>query len=222
MFRIFSVLFLLICSCIVFSAAAESEQPEKKNFYAAEISDSLFERIKGKSFKENCTVPRSELRYIHILHKDLNGRTKSGEIICSRLIADDLLDIFKKLYEAGYPVESVRLVDDFNADDEVSMRVNNSSCFNFRFMTDKKKLSNHSLGLAVDINPLYNPYVKTVNGKTLVCPSTAVSFTDRTKIFPYKIEENDLCCRLFAEHGFTWGGSWTSLKDYQHFEKNFD
>lgn len=212
-------LFLLAAAFAVFFVPAEAEDG---SFYVSEIKDSIFERIKGKSFKENCTVPRSDLRYIHVLHVDLNGRTKSGEMICSRLIADDLLDIFKKLYEAGYPIESMRLVDDFNADDEVSMRMNNSSCFNFRFMTDKKKLSKHSLGLAVDINPLYNPYVKTVNEKRIVYPATAVPYTDRAKNYPYKINENDLCCRLFEEHGFTWGGLWTSLKDYQHFERDFE
>ena len=33
------------------------------------------------------------------------------------------------------------------------------------------------------------------------------------------IDRNDLCYRLFVKHGFTWGGSWRSLKDYQHFER---
>ena len=108
----------------------------------------------------------------------------------------------------------MRLVDDYDADDEMSMRDNNSSCFNFRFITHSTKISKHGLGLAVDVNTLYNPYVKGEH----VEPSTAKEYTDRSKNFPYKIERGDLCFRLFAEHGFEWGGDWKSLKDYQHFE----
>jgi len=112
-----------------------------------------------------------------------------------------LLDIFQKLYEANYPIEKIRLVDEYDADDELSMRDNNSSCFNFRFISHTKKVSKHGLGLAMDINTLYNPYIKVVDGKRILEPATAEAYIDRTKNFPYKIDENDLCCRLFIEHG---------------------
>ena len=94
------------------------------------------------------------MRYLHVLHKDLNGKTHEGEIICNVYIAADLLDIFQKLYAANYPIEKIRLVDEYDADDERSMRDNNSSCFNFRFISHTTKVSKHGLGLAVDINTL--------------------------------------------------------------------
>ncbi|MBQ7154303.1 MAG: M15 family metallopeptidase [Synergistaceae bacterium] len=207
---------VLLC-CIVLSAGAAFAE-EKEGFSVSEITPEIFARIKGKSYKDNCTVPLSELRYIHVLHKDIDGQTHEGEIICNTYIAYDVLDIFMKLYEAGYPIEKVRLVDEYDADDETSMRDNNSSSFNFRFISHTTKVSKHGRGLAVDINTLYNPYVKEVNGKLNIEPATAGEYTDRTKEFPYKIDTEDLCYKLFTEHGFEWGGNWKTVKDYQHFE----
>ena len=191
---------------------------EQNDFYAMKINDEIFSRIKGKSYKDNCPLPLDELRYLHVLHKDLDGKTHEGELICNAYIADDLLAIFKELFNANYPIEKIRLVDEYNADDETSMRDNNSSCFNFRFISHTTKISKHGLGLAVDINTLYNPYTKVVDGKRILEPATAGEYVDRTKNFPYKIDENDFCYKLFIKHGFEWGGSWKSAKDYQHFE----
>ncbi|MBQ9488289.1 MAG: M15 family metallopeptidase [Selenomonadaceae bacterium] len=202
-------------------SAAEKEIYEK-GFFVTKIDDKIFARIKGKSFKDNCTLPVEDLRYLHVLHKDLQGNTHEGEIICNAYIAYDLIDIFQKLYLANYPIEKIKLVDEYNADDELSMRDNNSSCFNFRFISHTKRISKHGLGLAVDINTLYNPFVKYSDGKRILEPATAEKYLDREKDFPYKITENDLCYKLFIEHGFEWGGNWKSLKDYQHFEISSD
>ncbi len=190
----------------------------EKNFFISEIDEKIFSRIKDKSYKKNCTLPIKDLRYLKVLHKNLNGEICEGEIICNVHIAENLLDIFQKLYEKNYPIEKIRLVDEYNADDELSMRDNNSSCFNFRLVARKKIISKHAAGLAVDINPLYNPYITTVDGRQNVEPANAESYVDREKNFPYKITEQDFCYKIFAEHGFEWGGSWTHCKDYQHFE----
>lgn len=190
----------------------------EKGFYIAEISDEIFEKMKGKSYKENCIVPVSDLRYVHVCHKDIGGNALEGEIVCHKVIAEDVLEIFKGLYKAGYPVEKVRLIDEYNAEDELSMRDNNSSSFNFRYISYSTDLSKHALGLAVDINTLYNPYTKFVNGKRTIEPATAEPYLDRKAEFPYKIKPDDLCCKLFKNHGFEWGGDWEGKKDYQHFE----
>lgn len=192
---------------------------EQDAFYVSEIPDDVFERMQGKSYKADCRVPREELRYVHILHTRFDGETKEGELVVNRAIADDVLDIFEKLYEASYPIEKVRLVDEYDADDEASMSDNNSSSFNYRCISHTNKISKHGLGMAVDINTLYNPYVKTVDGELTIEPAGAGDYVDRNADFPYKIDHDDLCYQLFTEHGFTWGGDWTSCKDYQHFEK---
>ena len=209
------ILSLTLAVLILVFASSVSFADVKDGFYMKKIDDEIFSRIKGKSFKDDCTLPVEDLRYLHVLHKDLEGNTHEGELICNVYIAYDVLDILMKLYEANYPIEKIRLVDEYDAVDETSMRDNNSSCFNFRFISHTTKISKHGLGLAVDINTLYNPYV---NRKQEVEPATAGAYVDRTKDFPYKIDENDLCYKLFTEHGFEWGGNWKSVKDYQHFE----
>ena len=177
----------------------------------------------GKTFKENCIVPREDLRYIQALHKDKDGNVHSGEMVVHCLIAEDVLEILEKLYDAGYPIERMVLPDNYMADDEIMMRDNNSSGFNFRFISHTTVVSKHGLGMAVDINTLYNPYYKMVTNADgvqteVIEPATGAPYLDRTKEFDYKIEKDDLCCRLFAEKGFEWGGDWTDRKDWQHFE----
>lgn len=188
------------------------------DFFISEISDSLFQKMQGKSYKSNCTVPRDDLRYVHVLHMGFDGETHEGELVCNKKIANDLLTIFQKLYEAAYPIERIELVDEYDADDEKSMQANNCSCFNFRFISFTNTISRHGLGMAIDINPLYNPYVKMVDGRLSIEPATGEPYVDRSKDFPYKIDEQDLAYQLFTEHGFEWGGAWTESKDYQHFE----
>ena len=184
------------------------------------ISEAVFQRMQGKSYKKDCTVARSELRYLRLSHYDKEGREHVGELVCNKVIANDLVEIFQELYRQKYPIERMQLIDDYDGDDERSMTANNTSCFNFRSIAGSSKLSKHSYGLAVDINPLYNPYVKKrKDGMTFVQPATAVKYTDRSKAWPYKIEKDDLCYRLFIAHGFRWGGAWASQKDYQHFER---
>ncbi len=190
-----------------------------QNFSQQEITDSIFARIEGKSFKENCTTPREDLRYLKVLHYNKEGEELEGELICHKDIADDLLAIFRELHRAKYPIERMVLIDEYDADDEASMRANNTSAFNFRPASGKRRLSKHSTGMAIDINPLYNPLVKHREGRTKVYPSTATPYIDRTQDFPYKIVKGDLCYRLFKQHGFSWGGDWRRSKDYQHFEK---
>ena len=193
------------------------------SFEILPIDDKIFSRIDGKSYKKNCTVPIENLRYLRVLHKNLEGKILDGELICNVEIADDLTEIFQKLYAANYPIEKISLIDAYDADDELSMRDNNSSCFNFRFVSHTNRISLHGYGLAVDINPLYNPYIKTVDGKLSIEPANGAPYVDRTKNFPYKIVEDDICVKIFAEHNFFWGGNcWDDAKDYQHFFRSID
>lgn len=191
---------------------------DNKEFYIKPIPDDIFEKMQGKSYKKNCTVPREELRYLHILHVGFDNNTHEGELIVNKRIAEDVLDIFKELYKAGYQIEKVRLIDEYNAQDELSMRDNNSSAFNFRYISYSTTLSKHAMGLAVDINTLYNPYIKQVDGRLNIEPANAVQYVDRNRQFPHKIDHQDLCYKLFTKYGFEWGGDWEDSKDYQHFE----
>ena len=217
------ILAILIISC---STAEKKASPleDREGFSIREISDDLFDRmVSGNTYKEDCTVPREDLRYLLVLHKDKDGNTHQGEMVVHKLIAEDVLEIFEKLYDAGYPIERMVLPDNYMADDEIMMRDNNSSSFNFRFISHTNNISKHGLGMAVDINTLYNPYYKIVTNENgdkveLIEPATGAPYLDRSKDFDYKVEKDDLCYRLFIEKGFEWGGDWSDRKDYQHFE----
>ena len=188
-------------------------------FTCHEISDEVFARMRGKSFGEDCTTPREDLHYLKVLYCGPGNKPFVGELVCHREISQDLLEIFRELYEQDYPIEKMVLVDDYDGDDLRSAADNNTSCFNYR-TRPSGKLSNHAYGLALDLNPLYNPYVASrSDGSADVAPAGSEDYVDRSRSFDYKIDKDDLACRLFTEHGFTWGGSWRSVKDYQHFEK---
>ena len=225
------VLALLATACILTGcfrgcgSSAPEPAPENPEEITPAAPDSVFvsmpipteveARVRGVSYPDHATIPLEDLRYLRLSYVDFEGNPQIGELVCNKRIADDLVDIFRELYKARYPIRSIRLIDDYGGKDEASMAEDNTSCFNYRPKSGGRSLSKHALGLAVDVNPLENPYVR---GRT-VLPADAGPYVDRGQTFPHKIDKNDLCYKLFRQHGFTWGGSWGPLKDYQHFEK---
>lgn len=212
----------------------------QEGFYYEPLSDEMISRITGISYpvvedekdtlvieavniapsQEDIQISYEDLCYMSILHYNFHGVERTGELICNKAIAQDLIEIFYELYQNEYQIEQIRLIDEYGGDDTLSMQDNNTSCFNYRVVDGTSNLSKHALGLAIDINPFFNPYVVyRDDGSTYISPQGSEAYTDRGKDFAYKIDENDLCYRLFKEHGFIWGGNWNSCKDYQHFQK---
>lgn len=201
----------------------------EESFYYEPLSDNLRRYITGVSYpvrtedSQEPEITLDELRYIHILHYDFDGKAVEGELICNEAIAQDLIEIFYELYRNEYQLERVLLIDEYDGDDTASMEDNNTSCFNYRVVSGTSHLSKHALGLAIDVNPFYNPYITyNKDGSVNVSPAAAEFYADRSASFPYKIDENDLCYKLFIQHGFTWGGNWNNSKDYQHFQKTLN
>lgn len=209
---------------VVGSIVEEAEvnhQGIDRYFVSERISDDVFARMQDCSYRKGCPVSREQLRYLKVLHRNAEGKNQLGEMVCNVIIADKLLRVFRALYEAGYRIEQMRLIDDYEGDDDKSMSANNTSSFNYRHVSGTTTVSKHGYGLAIDINPRYNPYVKTRNGVTIVEPLNGKKYafnrTNRTDI-PYKIDRSDLAYKLLIKEGFIWGGAWRSVKDYQHFE----
>ena len=192
--------------------------PFQPVFSAERIPPQVEARMRGSSYPEEGTpeIRLEDLRYLRLSYYDFNGVPQTGEMVCNAAIAQDLLEIFRSLYEAQYPIRSIRLVDDFGGSDDASMLADNTSCFNFRPVPGQRHLSRHALGMAVDVNPFENPYLDRAG---VIRPPEAAAYADRSRDFPHKIDRQDLCCRLFLAHGFTWGGSWAHSKDWQHFQK---
>lgn len=179
-----------------------------EGFSKEELPEVVVKRMQeGGSYPAGCPVKLSELRYLRVRHWDEKGVERDGELVCNVLIADDLLAIFEELHSVHYPIHSVRLIDDYGADDDASVAANNTSCFCYRVVAGTRTLSHHARGMAIDINPKDNPMVK------------AEKRGGRIPQVRHVIDENDACYKAFHRRGFTWGGHWRTLKDYQHFQK---
>lgn len=193
-------------------------------FFYEDIPEIIKDKMKGVSYPldiDEDIICYDDLRYLNVLYVDFDGETQVGEIVCNEAIAKDLIEIFHELYKADYRIERIKLIDEYNADDNLSMEDNNTSSFCYRVVENTTRLSHHAYGRAIDINPFYNPYVVYNSEGTRITPVGSEIYADRSDAVmnPYRIDKNDLAYKLFKEHGFTWGGDWNSCKDYQHFEK---
>lgn len=201
----------------------ESRFSYTESFYREDLSEDLQEYITGVSFPANADelgLSADDLQYVHILCYGFDGKLAEGELICHEYIAQDLLEIFYELYRNEYRIGKVTLLETYDGNINAAWADNNSFCLGYTGETTKDNVSKHTLGLAVDINPLYNPVVGfDSEGNEAVTPAEAISYAERDKSFPYKITEADLCYKLFSEHGFTWGGNSNSEKAYMQFRK---
>lgn len=194
------------------------EEPDEEKpilFTESAISDKIFLRIKDISYKENSGIEIEDLRYLEVTYLGFDNLVHYGEMIVHKNVSEEVLSIFKELYALSYQIDKINLVDDYNADDNISMADNNTSAFNSRFIAGTNILSNHGYGLAIDINPIQNPYIK---GKVIL-PIDGEEFIDRKNEYLGMILKYDACYTAFISRGWSWGGDWNSVKDYQHFEK---
>lgn len=193
----------------------------RDGFYYEDLSSEIKDRITGGSFPlkfdvDFTPISYEDLKYVKVKYYDFSGiEHTDGEIIVNELVVQDIVEIFYKLYLEKYPIASIKLVEEFNSEDELSMRANNTSAFCYRVVENIDRLSWHAYGLAVDINPLYNPYIVGDD----IYPSTALKYVDRTLDFNGKINHDDLVYKLFKEYGWKWGRDFLYTKDYQHFYK---
>jgi len=187
-------------------------------FTINEIDEVIYNRINNMSYKENAHITLDDLRYLELTYWGFDDQRHYGELIVNQLVADEVIEIFKELYDNHYPIEKMTLVDDYDADDLKSMAANNTSAFNYRKVAGTNKLSNHSFGLALDINPLQNPYIS----NNYVSPEGGNEYLDREIYQMGMINKEDICYQAFTSRGWEWGGDWKSIKDYQHFEKKIE
>lgn len=155
---------------------------------------------------------------VDVLYYSFDGMIHKGQVVMDERLTGDIRKVFNVALETRFPVQSVIPIshDKFHRNgkynsDGASMKLNNTSCFNYRRATGSKNLSMHSYGYAIDINPVQNPYIK----KRTVFPHGAVY--DPRK--PGTLTRDCPVVKTFISLGWTWGGNWKSLKDYQHFEK---
>ena len=171
------------------------------------------------TWNSDSPVSLEDLRYLIVSHYDFDENIQHGELVVHKQVVDDLVYIFKKLFEAKFPIQSMRIVDEFKGSDLESMRANNTSAFYARKVAGSNRWSNHSFGVAIDINPLLNPYSK----KEFFCPKEAEPYLDRTLNKPGMITKDIYIYKLFKQQGWEWGGECfyerDKVIDRHHFQK---
>lgn len=208
----------------------ESDRIDTNNleqyFCAYRISDEILQRINGQSYRENNNIGLDDLRYLKVLHYNFEHQIQMGELIVNVDVSEDFVQIFKELFEAEYEIESMYLIDNYwtgegDSSDTASIEENNTSAFCYRTITGGSNLSNHAYGRAIDINPQQNPYVSYRSGNPVWTHENANDYIARDTGLPHVITHDDICYQIFTKYGFSWGGDWNTIKDYQHFEKEF-
>lgn len=153
----------------------------------------------------------SDIVKVNINYIDFNGNEKTGIMEVHKAVSNEVKSIFNEIKQLGFPIFQIKTIDNYNYDDEESVKANNSSGYNFRFVSGTTKLSDHGIGLAIDINPVQNPWIH---------PSAL-------NLFPYvegakgTIHKDDEVVKIFEKYGWSWGGNWRN-PDYQHFFKGGD
>jgi len=172
--------------------------------------------LESGSWRPAVPVSQDGLRLLRVSFWGFDGRAHDGSMVVSALWAERLRGVFRSLYEARFPIRSMNLIDEYGASDERSMSADNSSAFNGRYVSGTSSWSMHAFGLAIDINPIENPWVRGAE----VSPPAGRSFVDRSKTDAGMIHRGDVVVRAFASIGWKWGGDWSGSKDYQHFSSN--
>ena len=199
------------------TAVAESTPPAPSFACSAEpLTQDERNAMAGVTWHEGCPVGLDELVVLRPSHWTMEGELATGELVVAAVHAEDLEQVFRAAFEARFPIRSMRPAREFDGSDEASMAADNTSAFNCRQVTGGSSWSQHSYGHAVDINPRENPYVR---GSTVLPPEGA-DYVERDPAVPGLIVEGDAVHAAFSAIGWGWGGSWSSLKDYQHFSAN--
>jgi hypothetical protein len=173
----------------------------------------------GKSWRRGCPVKIRDLRYVRLRIWTFDRVARWGELVVHENVANRMLRVFGTVYEARFPIRRMKLVDHYGANDTRSMEHDNTSAFNCRWRAGSPGVwSMHAYGKAIDINPVENPYY--IPSRDYVSPKRGRKFVDRSKRRRGMIYKRDVVWRAFRRIGWEWGGTWRSVKDWQHFSSN--
>jgi len=203
---------------LIMRSEDEDYLDSSQGFSILEITEELKEKMINVSWKEGCPVALKDLRYVQVLFKGFDNNVHIGGLIVHEKVSEEIMVLFQSFYDSDFKIEKVRPIYHYGANDDLSMEDNNTSAFNYRVVEGSSNLSKHSYGIALDINPIQNPFVRGDH----VSPEAGKAFTDRSMSEVGMIIEGDPCHKGFKDNNWTWGGDWNTMKDYQHFQKNID
>jgi D-alanyl-D-alanine carboxypeptidase len=198
---------------VLVGTASASPAPSQFRGKIERIDAAQAKRMTGVSWRRGCPVRLRDLRLLTMTHRGFDGGVRSGQLVVHRDVARSVLGVFRRLYEAHFPIRRMIPVDAYGASDFRSIEADNTSAFNCRYVEGTSRWSEHASGRAIDVNPIENPYVS--GGGT--SHRASISYVARVPRRPGMAYEGGVLVRAFDAIGWGWGGRWTSVKDYQHF-----
>ena len=206
---------VLLVAVVLAAWASQSATPAAGEFRGriAPIDSALAKRMTGVSWHRGCPVPLRDLRALSLSYRGFDGRAHTGRLVVHRDVARELVDVFRRLYDAGVPIRRMVPVDAYGGFDFRSIEADNTSAFNCRYVDGTTRWSEHAYGRAIDVNPIENPYVS--GGSTSHRASRP--YLDRSRRRPGMAAEGGALVRAFDAVGWGWGGRWSRARDYQHF-----
>ncbi|HEX6286225.1 MAG TPA: M15 family metallopeptidase [Acidimicrobiia bacterium] len=191
-------------------------EPPLDGEWAATITPVPDDVLGRSSWVEGCPVAVDELRYVTMSHHGFDGEVHTGEMIVHVDEAKGVVEVFRRIFDAGYPIEQMRVIRQDEVDDPPTGDWNETTSFVCRPAVGSNNWSQHAFGLAIDVNPFQNPYVR----DDLVIPELASAYTDREEVRAGMIFRDDVVVKAFAGIGWSWGGNWNTLKDWMHFSRS--
>ena len=187
--------------------------PPPGDQFEATIEPVPVEVLARSSWTPECPVTLDDLVYLTMSHYGFDGRFHTGEMMVNATVADSVVEVFRKLHEARFPIEQMRVITIEEIDAHPTGDWNDTTSFVCRPAVGSNSWSQHAFGTGIDINPFHNPYLK----GDLVLPELASTYLDRDDVRVGMIVGGDVATEAFSDIGWGWGGNWSSLKDWMHF-----
>jgi hypothetical protein len=170
----------------------------------------------GETWSPACPVGLDELRYLMVSFRGFDGAAHTGELVVHADVADDVVEVFRQLFAADFPIEEMRLPGTADMTAAPTGDGNNTAGYVCRAARGQTSWSEHAYGRAVDVNPFHNPLAK----RDLVVPELASAYADRAVVRPGMVVRGGVVVEAFRSVAWKWGGDWRSSKDWMHFSRN--
>jgi hypothetical protein len=202
---------VVVAAGLAAGAAGAAAPPQR---FTATVSPVRWSELRF-SYRAGCPVGPADLRTVRLAYLDFDGRPHLGSLVVNRRVTADVVAVFRRLHAARFPIRRMQPVSAYRGSDSVSTAADNTSAFNCRRAVGSTTgaWSMHAYGLAIDVNPVENPYV--LGGRAL--PPAGRRFLDRTRPRPGMAVDGGVLVEAFEARGWKWGGRWTGSPDYQHF-----
>jgi hypothetical protein len=217
--RLAALLFLSLAA--VATAAQAQTQPYESRIRL--LPAPLLASILDGSWHSGCPVHHRDLRLLEVTTWDWNGRPTTGQLVVHEDAAAPLATVFRKLYRLKFPIRHMKLGHMYgpkraypkDGDVTGSFRCRQSVPSPCVGGSASGRWSNHAYGLAIDVNPVENPYM----GCGAVRDRRSRPYVNRSRLRKGMV--TPAVVRAFASIGWGWGGSWSgATKDWMHFSHN--